>query len=328
MARQEADISALTTPRTQWQQALALQAEFKIPTQTFTTGPAIMPWGDPMILPKPETTTRLIFANVNGLGSTGLEKLCILDAFRALDLSIIGITETQLDTTKYGTTTRPFLRHFKSLWQHNSTLLADSKETFTNSWKPGGVAQIVVGGSKIRLRKADRDPSGMGRWASHTLVGTNGIPLTIITSYRVSQSYPLAVGALTAAQQQWRHLARHNQPNFISDIIKFIKQLQRNHHDIYLMGNLNESEGAAPIQRIYNKCNLVSVPPTTRGNTPWSHLHSRRHQPRPSRLHPPYSPAHTFIRDSDMPQRNVAADYRTATLSPRSFDPLEKTSAT
>jgi len=73
------------------------------------------------------------------------------------------------------------------------------------------------------------------------------------------------VGALTAAQQQWRHLARHNQPNpdpqthFISDIIKFIKQLQRNHHDIYLMGDFNESEGAAPIQRIYNECNLVSV---------------------------------------------------------------------
>ena len=103
-----------------------------------------MPWGDPMILPKPETTTRLIFANVNGLGSTGLEQLCILDAFRALDLSIIGITETQLDTTKYATTTRPFLRHVKSLWQHNSTLLANKKETFTNSWKPGGVAQIVV----------------------------------------------------------------------------------------------------------------------------------------------------------------------------------------
>jgi hypothetical protein len=73
------------------------------------------------------------------------------------------------------------------------------------------------------------------------------------------------VGALTAAQQQWRHLARHNQPNpdprthFISDIIKFIKQLQRNHHDIYLMGDFNKSEGAAPIQRIYNECNLVIV---------------------------------------------------------------------
>jgi hypothetical protein len=73
------------------------------------------------------------------------------------------------------------------------------------------------------------------------------------------------VGALAAAQQQWRHLARHNQPNpdprnhFISNIIKFIKQLQRNHHDIYLMGDYNESEGAAPIWRIYNECNLVSV---------------------------------------------------------------------
>jgi hypothetical protein len=262
MARQEADISALTTPRTQRQQALALRAEFKIPTRTFTTGPAIMPWGDSMILPKPETATRLVFANVNGLGSTGPEQLCILDAFRALDPSIIRITETQLDTTKYETTTRPFLRHVKSLWQHNNTLLANRKETFANSWKPGGVAQIVVGGSKIRLRKADPYPSGMGRWVSHTLVGTNDIPFTIITSYRVSQSNPLAVGALTAAQQQWRHLARHNQPNpdprthFISDIIK---QLQRNHHDIYLMGDLNESEGAAPIQRIYNECNLVSV---------------------------------------------------------------------
>jgi len=186
MAWQEAYISALTTPRTQRQQALALQAEFKIPTQTFTAGPAIMPWDDPMILPKPETTTRLVFANVNGLGSTGPEQICILDAFRALDPSIIGITETQLDTTKYETTTRPFLRHVKSLWQHNSTLLANSKETFINLWKPGGVAQIVVGGSKIRLRKADRDPTGMGRWVSHTLVGTNGIPLTIITSYGVS----------------------------------------------------------------------------------------------------------------------------------------------
>ena len=47
-----------------------------------------------MILPKPETTTRLVFANVNGLGSTGLEQLCILDAFRTSDPSIIGIPET------------------------------------------------------------------------------------------------------------------------------------------------------------------------------------------------------------------------------------------
>jgi hypothetical protein len=83
MARQEADISALTTPRTQRQQALALRAEFKIPTQTFTTGPATMPWGDPMIPPKPETATRLVFANDNGLGSTGPEQICILDAFPA-----------------------------------------------------------------------------------------------------------------------------------------------------------------------------------------------------------------------------------------------------
>ena len=82
-----------------------------------------------MILPKPETTTRLVFANVNGLGSTGLEQLCILDAFRPLDPPIIGITETQLNTTKYKTTTRPFMRHVKSLWQHNSTLLAYS-DTF------------------------------------------------------------------------------------------------------------------------------------------------------------------------------------------------------
>jgi hypothetical protein len=127
------DISALTTPCTQRQQALALRAEFKIPTQTFTTRPAIMPWGDPMILPKPKQKNHRGFANVNGLGSTGLEQLCILDAFRTLDPSIIGIPETQLNTTKYETTTRPFLRHVKSLWQHNSTLLAYSKETLTNS---------------------------------------------------------------------------------------------------------------------------------------------------------------------------------------------------
>jgi hypothetical protein len=75
----------------------------------------------------------------------------------------LGSQETQLDTTKYKTTTRPFLRHVKSRWQHNSTLLADSKETYTNSWKASGVAKIVVGGSRIRLRKADHDPSGMGR---------------------------------------------------------------------------------------------------------------------------------------------------------------------
>jgi len=111
MARQEVDISALTTPCTQRQRALALRAEFKIPTQTFTTRPAIMPWGDPMILPKQKTKNHLVFANVNGLGSTGLEQLCILDAFRTSDPSIIGIPETQLNTTKYETTTRPYLRH-------------------------------------------------------------------------------------------------------------------------------------------------------------------------------------------------------------------------
>ena len=263
MARQEADISALTTPCTQRQQALALRADFKIPTQTFTTGPAIMPWGDPMILPKPETATRLVFANDNGLGSTGPEQLCILDAFCALDPSIIGITETQLDTTKYETTTRPFLRHVKSLWQHNNTLLADSKETFTNSWKPGGVAQIVVGGSNIRFRKADRTPPAwdagyLTPWWAPMASPSLSSPLTESVRVTPSQwallrprSNSGVISPGTTSQTRIHELA-------LSPILS-IKQLQRNHHDIYLMGDLNESEGAAPIQRIYNECNLVSV---------------------------------------------------------------------
>jgi hypothetical protein len=77
---------------------------------------------------------------------------------------------------------------------------ATSTIRFEKYYKPGGVAQIVVGDIVGRIIESGTDESGMGRYSMHELQGRRGSKLVIITAYRVTNT--TANGPETTYTQQ------------------------------------------------------------------------------------------------------------------------------
>jgi hypothetical protein len=157
-------------------------------------------WGDPMNM-KDDNTLRVYYQNVNGIGAGNrfLEASEIAHAMNRWELDVMCASETNVEWNHRGCK-EIIKRWFDDYNGRCHMNPATSTIRFEKYYKPGGVAQIVVGDVVGRIRENGTDENGMGRYAIHELQGRRGSRLVIITAYRVTNA--TANGPETTYTQQ------------------------------------------------------------------------------------------------------------------------------
>jgi hypothetical protein len=198
--------------------------------------------GDPFQHTKRTNTIRLYFQNINGISTNQWEDLRHSSLqLQKFNIDIVGFAETNISLNH---TNRSYaqaqIRRFTKQ-AHIST--SCSLDTGPTDYQPGGVCTGVLGKCTGRIVETFTDPSGLGRWAGHLLIGSGTSSIAVITAYRPIRSQ----GIGTTYQQQWRLLRHAEKENpepraqLLHDLAATIKNWTNKKYEVILMWDANES---------------------------------------------------------------------------------------
>jgi hypothetical protein len=243
--------------------------------------------GDKATDNKSPQTTRLVFHNINGLGTTQYrQQISILANDQlSLDIDILGMTEHCLnihhqDTLKNIQQTLKNSIQDKLFLQMNAT-----RSSTTQRYLPGGTAIMMIGNTIGRLEPKGKGGDYMGRWSYIHMRRKHSTPVTIITAYQVNKN-PTNTTGITAWHQQRLILDNegkydmHPRTAFINDLTHFILELQQQQHDIIIGGDFNDTihRHQSGLLKLIMNTGLVDI---------WNHRHP---------THPPFN---TYARGSE-----------------------------
>lgn len=220
----------------------------------------------------PSNTFRVVFNNVNSLGShhyrTKIQELANTQQY--LDIDYLGITEHCLNANQHEVVQN--LRKSLQLYNYGHYILQiNSGQMCTNTpYLPGGTAALVMGHTIGRIEPTGRQGDNMGRWSYITFRRRNKPPLTIYTIYQVNSQPTNDIGITAWHQQrlfldsQNRH-STHPRTAFVEDLIQSVHRHQQNKHDIILGGDFNDT--------LYrSRSNILKLATATGLVDPWTSL--------------------------------------------------------
>ena len=205
--------------------------------------------GHEIPIAKSPHTFRLMFHNVNGIGSKQYTNnmATIVNEQCALDVDVQGITEHCINIHHLDTHSKLQSGLRQQIVDQKVVLQIDAGKMDTESaYLPGGTATIVIGDTVGRLEPKGHNGDHMGRWSYIHLRRKNRPPLTIYTVYQVCMNPTNTIGH-TAWHQQRLELNQQNRSHlhprraFIDDLIKSIQTHQSHNHDIIIGGDFNET---------------------------------------------------------------------------------------
>ena len=179
-------------------------------------------------------------------------------------MDIICLQEINLDCTKSWVCNK-LLKILKEHFGLAKLVTASSCISSPSPWKPGGVLIAAVGkwAQYVRATTSDR----LGRWASLTITGTDGVSLNIYSVYNVVHNNIANAGELTAFAQQFQILCCGGiqQPNprkqFISDLKRSFESIPDD-KEIIVCRDLNKQLGEnsslfSSITAQHDLCNAI-----------------------------------------------------------------------
>jgi exonuclease III len=208
------------------------------------------PVGNPLCIPKPNEWTRIMVQNTNGvsIGREG-DLVLVLDQIKQMEIDVMLITETNLDTNNHKVKARihkDLTKTFGLGAYHVVT--AASAHQYNGFYKPGGVMGIVCGKTKGRIIASGSDH--MGRWVYIRLQGQGERVITIVGTYQVCQSNVKTVGPTTAIAQQYSILVQEGRvdahqvrKHHAQDLLQFVKARQDKGDLVCVCGDFNETIG-------------------------------------------------------------------------------------
>jgi hypothetical protein len=254
----------LPTPRTVLQQVTQFFRPRNIVGESSPTPHANEVFGDTMQIPLQSHTTRLYFANLNGINleknAAKFRDLC--EEIRMSDIQLFAGAEHNLDTNKFAV--RQSLQNIaRQSFTHHSLQTATSSTKADRFYKPGGTLILAQGDMVGRIK--DRGSDSLGRWTWMKLVGRNNKIITIISAYQVCVRPTNRTGT-TAYHQQESLLrlkgAKKANPRkyFHRDLNEFIRITKTRKEQIILVGDFNEpmSEKSS-MARIASTHSLVDI---------------------------------------------------------------------
>jgi len=226
--------------------------------------------GDTPTEDKPHNVFRVVFNNINGLGSgqyrDNIKHLAATQSKWEVDY--LGMTEHCINSNQ------PLIikNIHTSLRQHHlgqyALQINSGQMTTTTAYLPGGTAILAMGPSISRIEPSGREGDNMGRWSSITYRRKQRSPLTIYTVYQVNPRPTNEIG-ITAWHQQRLQLnyekrhETHPRTAFTEDIINAIKRKQNDNHDIIIGGDFNDTISQA-------RSNVLKIAHATGLTDPWT----------------------------------------------------------
>ena len=226
------------------------------------------PIGDPLIIPKDPSITRIYFQNIQG---ASLQKLgtyySTLEHIKAMDVDHAMFAETQWDTTKPSvhSITHAHTRQVLGYMQYKLEAASSAIEA-KGMWKPGGVMALTIGNLKGRVVDSGGDP--MGRWVYTKFNCSQGKTNTIICTYQVCPGHPKTKGPTTVITQQYSMLQQAGRADpfnirkhHAQDLVAFVQECQTKGESVIVMGDFNEVLGlrANGLTKLCSECGLKDV---------------------------------------------------------------------
>ena len=225
--------------------------------------------GDVMPEPKPDTSTRIYFQNLNGVSwdSDGGRWPYVCEVMATIQADISCFVETNTDTNKYKIREKMETISQRQFDQ-SRLVMAASKTSSASHYKPGGTAILAVNSITANIQTHTRDR--MGRWASVSFTTQRSKKVRIISAYQVCPG--TRQGSNTASSQQQAQIIeeasrvgqRQRQSlrqSFIHDLQQFIQHLQYQDEEIVLLGDFNEEMAtvSSGIDNLASACGLVDL---------------------------------------------------------------------
>jgi hypothetical protein len=231
--------------------------------------------GDRMSAHKPSNTTRLYFANVNGLsyGPQGGDFADVCSTMATSHIDLLGLVETKLDS-RLPQVVATCKRAARAVFSFSRVVLSSSAISYGTPYKPGGTALLAAGNITGRITHTHQDH--MGRWSAISFLGAQTCKLTVICAYQVckapsrnDRTHPNPSTKLLASITQQQAMinmlepgsSMHPRAKFRGDLLAFIKELQQDGHEVILIGDFNEAFGSDPagLSYIASQCSLFDV---------------------------------------------------------------------
>jgi len=155
---------------------------------------------------------------------------------------------------------------FQTAFMHTKISTSNSIEHGNDNYQPGGTFLATLGCYAARVITTGTDPTGMGRWTYHELIGQRNNWYMIITAYRVGPQQ-LTIGTQMAYTQQYNILLTQNdlhpdpRERFVVDIIAFVRRWQTTHGILLCLDandNIVESRDKG-IERIIDETALIDL---------------------------------------------------------------------
>jgi hypothetical protein len=222
--------------------------------------------GDSFSNCKEENTFRLIFQNINSLGTTqyahNIQEIATTQ--KELQIDYAGITEHSLNVSQpkvLNTIQKALNYHFRG--QHAIQMNSANMETIS-SYLPGGTASLIIGDHTTRIDPLGRGGDQHGRWSYFTLRRKRLPPLTIYTVYKVNRQPTNQIGITAWHQQrllldQQNRSEEHPREAFTTDLIRSIQHHQLHKHHIIVGGDFNDTlyTNQSQLLRLANAAHLT-----------------------------------------------------------------------
>ena len=160
-------------------------------------------WGDVMILPKPEKSSRFTFQNIQGLpvNSQSHKHQQIRTAIQETDTDIFGMVELSLNFKVLGPNAQ-WKERFQALKRNHSIHTYNIHDSSLSRTLFGGTPQITMGKCSHRAISSGADESGMSRWVWTLLAGKNNTKIRIISGYRPNPDHSDRTGSVFSQQER------------------------------------------------------------------------------------------------------------------------------
>jgi hypothetical protein len=185
-------------------------------------------WGSSTTEPIDNTTTRLYYKNINGVGTRNLSNgfINIYKHLKKTESSITCITKPNVDWNQYWIK-QTNEDHGREIFHNALFSYSCYKAPSKSPYKPGGTMMMLSGQLASRHLETGRDPSGMGRFSYQIFNGANGTKLMFITAYRVCFKVIKDAGDTTSFFHQWHSLLQdgHDIPNPRKQVLINLKEI-------------------------------------------------------------------------------------------------------
>jgi exonuclease III len=233
-------------------------------------------FGDDMMLPKEDNTTRLISLNVNGIQQE-FDYQDVLKMAQALKTSSV-------DWASFWETNIDWRSEAKRKVYHQTKISTSSSSIKYNSlYQPGGTATLVTNKYTGRVTRYHGDDKDLGRWSYLKILG-KGRTILLVTIYQVCDTHGQR-GSRTAHTQQVSLLVRQRQTvsplrAFIADFQLQVTEWLQEGYELVIAGDINKELGndINGFTSITSQHNLVEIIQHRHGiaNEPPTYAHGQR----------------------------------------------------